>query len=162
MKKVILSLALLAGFTASKAQGSLEKGKAQINAGFGLSNHGIPVVLGLDYAVTKAITIGAEVSYRSYKNSGYNFGITSICANANYHFDEILDMPKKWDIYAGLNIGYIIWNTPNNYIGSYSSGLGLGGQIGGRYFFTNRIGANLEVAGGNTISGGKVGLTFKL
>lgn len=162
MKKVILSLALLAGFTASKAQGSLEKGKAQINAGLGFSSWGIPVYAGFDYAVSKNITIGAEGSYRSYDNIGYKFSIIGVSGNANYHFNELFDLPKKMDLYAGLNLGYYIYNTPNGYGGASLSAFGISGQAGFRYFFTNKIGGNLEFGGGNATSGGKIGLTFKL
>jgi hypothetical protein len=71
-------------------------------------------------------------------------------------------MPKKWDFYAGLNIGFYVWSSPNDYKGSNSSGLGLGAQIGGRYYLSNKVGLNLELGGGNAFSGGKFGLTFKL
>ena len=39
----------------------------------------------------------------------------------------------------------------------------LGFQIGGRYYFTNKVGINLEFGGGhNTLSGGKIGISIKL
>jgi hypothetical protein len=40
------------------------------------------------------------------------------------------------------------------------SGLGLGAQIGGRYFFKDNFGLNLEFGGGNALSGGKFGITY--
>jgi len=40
--------------------------------------------------------------------------------------------------------------------------MGRGAQIGGRYYFTQKVGINLELGGGNAFSGGKIGLTFKL
>lgn len=129
MKKAILSLALLAGFTASKAQGTLGKGNAQLNAGVGLSSWGIPVYVGFDYGVHKDITIGLEGSFRSYNESWtnvkYRHSIIGISGNGNYHFNTIFDLPSKWDLYAGLNIGFYVWSSPNGYLGSRSSGLGL-------------------------------------
>lgn len=162
MKKVVLSIAFLAAITQTKAQGSLEKGRAQINAGVGISGWGIPVYAGFDYAVHKNITIGAEASFRSYDNVGYKFSIIGISGNANYHFNELINLPKEMDLYAGLNIGYYIYNTPNGYGGANLSTLGVSGQAGFRYFFTNKIGGNIELGGGNATSGGKIGLTFKL
>jgi len=40
--------------------------------------------------------------------------------------------------------------------------LGLGAQVGGRYYISNKVALNLEFGGGNAFSGGKFGLTFKL
>jgi len=40
--------------------------------------------------------------------------------------------------------------------------LGIGGQIGGRYYFTEKFGVNLEFGGGNAYSGGKLGISIKL
>ena len=74
----------------------------------------------------------------------------------------MLSIPNRFDLYAGLNLGFYVWNSPNNYTGNNSSGLNLGAQVGGRYFITSKVGLNLEFGGGNAFSGGKFGLTFKL
>lgn len=162
MKKALLSVALLAAFTQSKAQGSLEKGKAQVNVGVGFSGWGIPVYAGLDFGVHKNITIGFEGSYRSWDNIGYKFSIIGISGNANYHFNQVLNLPKEMDLYAGLNVGYYIYNTPSGYLGTSLSTLGVSGQAGFRYFFNNKIGGNIELGGGSATSGGKIGITIKL
>ncbi|WP_366185107.1 hypothetical protein [Flavobacterium ovatum] len=49
-----------------------------------------------------------------------------------------------------------------NKIYNGAENLGLGLQIGGRYFFTDRFGINLQFGGGNVTSGGKIGITYKL
>lgn len=163
MKKVLLSIALLAAaMTESKAQGSLAKGSAQINVGAGFSGWGIPIYGGFDLGVHKNITIGAEGSFRSWNNIGYKFTIIGISGNANYHFNEIFELPKEMDLYAGLNIGYFIYNTPSGYLGASLSTVGVSGQVGARYFFTNKIGGNIEFGGGSATAGGKLGLTIKL
>ena len=46
--------------------------------------------------------------------------------------------------------------------GSHTSGLGLGAQIGGRYFISRTVALNLEFGGGNAFADGKFGLTVKL
>jgi hypothetical protein len=166
MKKVILTLFWVTLTTITFGQSSLPKGNSQINGGVGLSTWGIPVYLGFDYAVHQDITIGAEASFRGYrenwKSNKYNHSIVGIAGNANYHFNTLLKIPSNWDFYAGVNLGFFIWNSPNNYPGVGSNGIGLGGQLGGRYFFSNKVGINLEVGGGNAFSGGKFGLTIKL
>ena len=74
----------------------------------------------------------------------------------------MLNIPRDWDFYAGLNVGFVSWSSPKGYGGSYNSGLGLGAQVGGRYYFNRNVGINLEFGGGNEFSGGKIGLTFIL
>jgi hypothetical protein len=166
MKKQLLILSLLLFSSIMFAQSPISKGESQINAGIGLSSWGVPVYLGFDHGVHPDITIGGELSYRSYQdnyaNVNYDHSVIGISGNGNYHFNRILEIPKKWDFYAGLNLGFYIWNSPDNYHGSHTSGLGLGAQIGGRYYFSDKIGLNLEFGGGNAFSGGKLGLTFKL
>ena len=162
---------LFIGFTAlfttsSSAQNPLSRGNWQMNVGVGLSDQGIPFYLGADYGIHQDITIGAELTYRAYRedwrNVFYQHSIFGISGNGNYHFNSLLGIPRNWDVYAGLNIGFYIWSSPNSYSGGRSSGLGIGGQLGGRYFFNNSIGVNLEFGGGNAFSGGKLGLTIKL
>ncbi len=166
MKKHLILLSFLLFTSLIFAQSPISKGETQLNAGVGLSSWGVPLYFGLDYGVHPDITIGGELSYRSfndkYSNINYDHSVIGISGNGNYHFNRILEIPKKWDFYAGLNLGFYIWSSPSNYTGSHSSGLGLGGQIGGRYFFSDKIGLNLEFGGGNAFSGGKLGLTFKL
>jgi outer membrane immunogenic protein len=165
MKKlsIIIFLSVITVFTVN-SQSPLGKGDYQLNAGIGLSGWGIPIYVGLDFGVYKDISVGIEGSFRSYNQSfigtKYNSSIFGISGNGNYHFNSILDIPGKWDVYAGLNIGYFIWTSPSNYPGNGSSGLGLGAQIGGRYFFSKNFGLNLEIGGANTFSGGKFGITY--
>jgi outer membrane immunogenic protein len=166
MKRILSVLILLVSFNAVNAQNPLVPGKTQLNFGVGLSEWGVPVYIGIDHGLSQVFTIGGELSYRSYrenwKNNTYRHGITGISGNLNYHFNQVLKMPKDFDLYAGANLGFYMWSSPDAYDGTHSSGLGLGGQIGGRYYFSNKVGINLEAGGGNAFSGGKFGLTIKL
>ena len=166
MKKQLLIISFLLFSSLIFAQSPVKKGESQLNAGVGLSSWGIPVYIGLDYGVHPDITVGGELSYRAYQdkyaNISYDHSVIGISGNGNYHFNRVLEIPKNWDFYAGLNLGFYIWNSPVDYHGSHSSGLGLGAQVGGRYYFNDKIGLNLEFGGGNAFSGGKLGLTFKL
>jgi len=146
-------------------QSPVSVGKTQLNLGVGFSGWGVPFYIGLDYGIHKDITLGGEFSYRSYRDNwnhkDYNHSIMGFSGNCNYHFNSIMRIPQNWDFYAGLNVGFYVWSSDNEYKGDHSSGLGLGAQIGGRYYFNNRVGLNLEFGGGNAFSGGKIGVSIK-
>lgn len=166
----VFCFALILSLTYSHAQAPLGKGGKQLNAGLGFSNWGIPIYAGLDFGVHPDITIGPQVSFRSYSekyrdfnNNTYNYthSIFVLSFNGNYHFNTLLNIPSQWDLYAGLTLGYYVWSSPSDYLGKRNSGIGLDGQIGGRYFFSSKFAVNLEFGGG-TASGGKIGITYKL
>lgn len=167
MKKLSIVIILVFVTLASGiAQNSTDRGNTQLNAGFGFSGWGIPVYVGLDFGVRNDITIGVEASFRSYKkdylDTYYNHTILGFSGNANYHFNRILDIPYRWDFYAGLNLGFYLWTSPTDYPGSSLSVFGLGAQVGGRYFFSDSFGINLEIGGNNAWSGGgKFGITYR-
>ena len=166
MKKYILSLAILSITSLSFSQAPINKGATQLNLGVGFSEYTVPFYIGFDHCVAKDLTLGAEASYRAYnehwKDDYYDHSILGFSGNLNYHFNSILRMPSRWDLYAGANIGFYVWNTPNGYRGNHSSGLGVGAQIGARYYFSDRLGINLEFGGANAFSGGKIGLSIRL
>lgn len=166
MKKVLLSLSLVLITSFAFGQSALYVGSSQLNLGLGLSDSGIPVYIGFDHSVARDVTLGAELSYRAYnenwQNDYYNHNIIGISGNANYHFNTIFGLSPHWDFYAGANVGFYIWTSPDGYTGNHSSSIGLGGQIGGRYYFNNSMGLNLEFGGGNAFNGGKIGLSFRL
>lgn len=141
------------------------KGDLQLNAGVGLLSVGLPLQAGLDYFVTDDISVGVEGSYErlneSFFEEKYQSTVIGIGANGNYHFNRILKIPSKWDLYAGVSVSYFIWSFDQDYLGDNSNGIGFAGQIGGRYFFTNSFGANVELGGGSSTSGVKIGVTYK-
>ena len=166
MRRILLTVILVAISAFSFSQSPLPVGHNQLNVGLGLSGWGVPFYIGIDHSVHKDISIGAELSYRNYRENWnddyYHHNIIGFSGNGNYHFNSLLNIPQKWDFYAGLNLGFFVWSSPDAYDGSNSSGLGLGAQIGGRYYFSDNIGLNIEFGGGNAFSGGKFGITFKL
>ena len=170
MKKIAFLLVMFTiGF--ANAQAPLEEGGLQLNAGVGTSGWGTPVYIGLDYGIAKNWTLGGEFSYQSYNQKAfdpydYKSTIFGIQANGNYHFNELLNIPSKWDVYGGANLNYYSWTTKydgkkvDDYDDADNFGLGL--QIGARYFFTDNFGINLQLGGGNVVSGAKLGITYKL
>lgn len=174
MKKRALTFIVILFTTITFSQ-RVAKGESQINAGLGFaSGWGVPFYGGFDYGVHEDITIGAQASFASTnKNFGFDtnnvkgtwFGLG---VNGNYHFNTLLEIPNKWDVYAGITIAYnsFSWNYPSSYPNNFktgsSSGVGIAGQVGARYYFSDKFGVNLEFGGGNVASGGKLGISFKL
>lgn len=172
MKKLILIAALGFGSTASFAQQKNQGGNGPVllNLGVGLSNWGIPVYGGIEGYIHPDFTIGGVLSYRGYRPrySGYDYrySITNISMVGNYHFNRILNIPREWDLYAGLSLGYsIVTIRRPNGAPDYNrgiDGIGLGLQVGGRYYFNNKVGLNLELGGTTALSGARFGVTFAL
>lgn len=164
MKKIALLFAVMA-FGFANAQAPLEEGGLQLNAGVGTSGWGTPVYVGIDYGIATNFTLGGELSHQSYNTAGYTSKIFGIQANGNYHFNEILEIPSEWDFYGGASISYYNWSSKLNgvkrdYEGADDIGVGL--QVGGRYFFTDRLAVNLQIGGSSALSGGKIGITLIL
>jgi len=166
VKKIIISLLFVIVTSFAFSQNNLRPGSSQLNIGLGLSDSGIPVYIGFDHSVFHDFTLGGELSYRAYnenwQNNYYNHNIIGISGNGNYHFNTLFRMPSRWDLYAGANVGFYVWISTDGYTGNHSSNLGLGAQVGGRYYFSNSFGVNLEFGGGNAFTGGKLGLSFRL
>lgn len=166
MKKFLSAISALLMLISDHAQYPLEKGRTQLNAGLGFSAWGIPVYAGFDFGIHKDMSVGIEFSYRRFsekiRSDFYNHSITGIGFNWNYHFNSVLKLDYPWNIYAGLNAGYYIWNSPNIYPGKNVNGTGLGGQLGFRYYFSKTVAFNAEGGSGTAFRGSKLGITIIL
>lgn len=166
MKKiVIIALFILqAGFI--HAQYSLAPGQGQFNAGIGASTRGIPIYLGFEYGIYQDISVGGTFSFMSYRERylwvKYNHNIFGIYGFGNYHFNTLLNIPEKYDVYAGIHLGFNISVSDKNYPGTFKSGPGVGAHVGGRMFFNDVFGINAEVDAGYYVSGARFGITMKL
>jgi len=183
MKKTLL-ITLLSAFATfyAQAQYALPVGGKQLNAGVGFSSWGIPVYVGMDFGIHKDISIGGELSFRSrsdnfngnrgyydfndnkYRDYRFDYLVFGFAFNGNYHFNYLLKIPKEWDFYAGANVGVYFVSASSTYStipASSYAGVGAGIQVGGRYYFNEKFGLNLEFGGGFPQSGGKFGITYK-
>lgn len=143
-----------------------------LTAGVGFSGWGVPVFVKYEHPVADNITLGGSLSFQNYseKYSNYKWKhtISGLNGIGSYHFNELLSIPDEWDLYAGATLGYYFWNTKYKgsgdyiYSGSGSGGLSLGAHVGARYFFSDKVGVNLEFGGGTVLAGGTLGLTFIL
>jgi hypothetical protein len=131
----------------------LNKGDKQINFGLGLDTDGLPIYAQLDFAVSPDITVSPMAAL----TAGNAYSFTTIGVHSDYHFNSLLDIPSNWDFYAGVNLGFRFYMSSHSGTGP----LDLGLQIGGRYYWNNQWGINLEFGGGAGF-GGRVGVSKKL
>ena len=176
MKKFIFTLLLIGAVGAHSAFAQAPSSK-KINAGIGVSGWGIPVFATVEIplqAENQSIVFGGSFRSKtesfSYltSSSSWRHTIIGLEGGWNYYFDDLLDVPRDFDLYGGLRLNYYIWQTKlvdnidgfnGEYTGS-SGGLGVRGVIGGRYHFKESTSLFVELGGGNMISGGRLGLSF--
>ncbi len=173
MKKIfslVLVLTLLMG-SKSFAQLKVDKGTKFINLGIGVGGYsgtsGIAFGGSADFGVAPNITVGGQVAYRSF-NYGYlgsndKINYLYFAARGSYHFNELINLSSdKVDLYAGLGLGYESVSYSNSaYSGtSFGSGIFVPFHLGGRYFFSEKLGAFAEVGSG--VAPVMLGVTFKL
>ena len=174
MKKItaLLSLLILLVFKTLFAQAPLGFDKVQFNAGFGISDQGIPVYAGMDYGLTELISFGGGVQYSAFSESWmgdeWNHSSFLVAINLNYHFDELLNIPSVYNVYAGISLGFEMISSQAereevvvDYAGDYSSSLYYSANLGGRYFFSNHFAANLQIGFGSIIIG-RIGISWLL
>jgi hypothetical protein len=145
-----------------------------INAGvgFGLLPYKLslpPISASVEYMLGKIpLSLGGYFGIAGYnEESGsytYSGTMIGIGARAAWHFNFL----ENLDTYAGLNLGWMIWNETSewNWLGSKTktdydySTFYYAFNIGARYFFTKNIGAYIEL-GYSPISVASIGLALK-
>ena len=154
MKNLITICIAVIGFQlAAYSQSPLDPGQIQANFGIGIDDQsGLPIYGGLDFGIADDWTAGAVLSFAS---SDY----VSLGANINYHFDDLLGLPPEWNVYGGANAGILFEDDDIDDSGNGNNQFGIGIQAGGRYFFNDRWGINLQVGTGKEVSDGRLGLT---
>ena len=125
----------------------LAKGQMQINFGTGFSSKGLPVYASLDIALHKDVTITPEVHMTLPLSNDDSFGGGVLC-KADYHWNYLIGIPDNWDFYAGARVGF-------GFGDDFYPDFGI--QVGGRWYWSDSWGLNLEIAGGTGF-----GLTFGL
>lgn len=166
MKKFALTICALAIVMFSFGQKTkdakpavnVDKSKLQFNIGL--------LYAGADLWFKQDITLGLEGSF------GYNYGFNHggyglrVAANGNYHFNRILQLPEKIDLYAGVSAGPCVFWDYSDIFGYYDNsnrlhlGIGLSSQVGARFKINNKMWLHVQAYGG-TFSGGTIGFTFR-
>lgn len=161
MKKIspfVFLLTLIAIPVLGRAQGQmpLAVGERQLNFGLSLNRSGIPLFIGLDFAVHPDITVGGMASFNL---DGFNY--MNLGARGDYHFNDLMEIPEQFDFYAGATLGFRLGFSGYDQE-KYGQGLILGLQVGGRYYWNNQWGVMLEGGGGILGGSGRVGVSRKL
>lgn len=159
--KLFLLLSLISGAFcfASPAQAqSLFLRKTMIaGVGIGLDGFGgLPIVGQLEFGVGPKIGIGrfgVGALGGIYFNPGATFVVVG--GQGNYHFD--IPSAPELDIYAGLNL---LIGFAGSRFGGSSTGVGLGLNVGMRYFFVPSVAGFLRLGWGLSIA--TIGIDFAL
>ena len=173
-KKVFLAvLAIVGSISIANAQEVFHKGTTAINAGVGLGSYysGLaipPLSVSLDYGVTGnmingnngSISVGGFLGYTATKKFYGDAGasIAVLGARGAFHYQ----FAPKLDTYAGLMLSYDIVSSNYDAFANYIKGSRVDWSIflGGRYFFTEKVGAFAELGYG--FYNLNLGVTFKL
>ena len=175
-KKVFLAaLALIGSVSLANAQEVFHKGTTAINAGIGLGSYysGItipPLSVSLDYGVADnlingnngSISVGGFAGYAasSHTYGAYKttFSYIALGGRGAFHYQ----FAPKLDTYAGLMVSYDIVSSNYDAFANYikTSHVDWSIFLGGRYFFTEKIGAFAELGYG--FYNLNLGVTFKL
>lgn len=178
MKKAIFIL--LAAFIAVSVNAQpFQKETTAANVGIGLGTAlgglgkarpaiGVSVDHGFwDIGGPGVISLGGYVGNTGYKytDAGYTakWNYIVVGARGAYHYNGFTEL-SNLDVYGGVMLGYNIVKYTADGAGadlanSYGSGLGLSGFVGGRWLFTENVGAYAELGYGVSVLA--VGVTFK-
>lgn len=150
MKKFTLLLSfsfLVLGLLAqNRGVAPLARGEKQLNFGAGIYNKGIPAYFSVDFALHKDVTLTPEV-HAVFPFPGEKFK-GGVMMKGDYHWNYLIGIPANWDFYAGARVGL-------SFGGDIYPDFGI--QTGGRWYWSNTWGMNLELAVGTGI-----GITFGL
>ena len=147
---IVFAALMLTGLMfAQEGKAPLSVGEKQMNFGLGFGN-GLPVYWGMDWSVHDDITVGGVAALNVD-----NFDWLSLNAKGDYHFNRIIGIPSNWDFYGGLGLGYQIPLNDGN--GGFDWDL----HVGGRWYWSDKWGLNLELGGGNGF-GTTIGVSMKM
>jgi hypothetical protein len=152
-------LAVVLFLTPRLGSAQFNKGSMLIGPHIGLAAYGGSPAFGANFEVGitepgKAgpgiIGISGRLDYWSYGFDSFDkFTWITVGVFGNYHFQ--LD-DKRWDLFAGLGLGYqnVSWSYsgPGSGIASYGSGIFFAGDAGARYFFSPGFAARAMVGFG--------------
>lgn len=142
MKNLILTFIFCISIANIQSQSFEGKGDIKINIGYELYGYGNGIKATFDYGLGRIMSIGIGSSF--YFNNDENDYF--IYARSNVHLGILLDLPCKFDIYPGIEIGYLSGGE-----------IGLSGYLGLKYFISNKVGVFTEI--GNN---GSLGLSLNI
>lgn len=144
---------LLLCVSSASAQFAPERLFVGPQAGLSIFESSIGYGAGIEYAFDKNIGAGLDVVYTGFSLGvppfEFDYSLIGALAFASYHLDL---ENKKLDPFVKLGVGYFNWDVTtsdselNNAIGaSYTSGIGVTGQLGMRYHFSDKMSAKVTL-----------------
>jgi len=130
MKNLIITFILCVSIAHVQSQSFEGKGDSKANIGFDFYGYGYGVKVTYDYGLSDVISIGAGSSF--YLNNDENDYY--LYFRSNVHLGILLDLPSQFDIYPGIELGYLS-----------RSDIGLSAYLGLKYFFSDKIGIFAEI-----------------
>jgi hypothetical protein len=171
MKKRIFITLLMVGiisvsYSQSASQSAFNKGDNLLNVGIGVNSYysgGIPIGASYEKGISDVISVGGNFDYLSTKYFTVKFTALYFGVRGSYHLKLNVD---KFDVYGGPTIGYRSFSWSSKYEGvnlggSYGNGLFVGIFIGGKYYFSEKIGVFAEL-GAIGSTNARLGVAFKL
>lgn len=142
MKKTLITLGFLLCLISVNGQSYDGKGDSKFNIGYEAYGFGNGLKASYDYGLGELFSIGAggTVYFDNEENDYFLYARTQV------HLGIAFDLPCKFDIYPGVELGYLS-----------SEKIGIAGYLGLRYFITDKIGLFAEI--GNN---GALGLSFNV
>lgn len=172
MKKWLLTLVLSSMAAVSLNAQNFVTGSSQMNLLVGLESStdvtrvpplAVNYEYGLvDWAQYGTLGVGGVLGYTSHGDKTYNTSLFLVGATCAYHYE--LSFLPQLELYTGFMLYYNnkFMNYSTSYLDksdSYSSGFDASLYLGAKYFFTDRIGANLQLGGMATFN---IGLAVRL
>ena len=160
MKKITLFFfAVFASFAMNAQNGPATSGGAGDTGARSVLNIGI---IGVSYE----IPVASQITIAPAAFTNFDLNYLTLGVKGNYYFDKLFGLPSAWDVYAGANVGFgLSLNDQLDANGNsmYASGLDLGLQVGGRWFWSPKWGLYVELGGGK-LGGGAygIGVTMKM
>ncbi|MEO9475561.1 MAG: outer membrane beta-barrel protein [Cyclobacteriaceae bacterium] len=157
MKKILMILSLVAISEMALAQH--EAGDKNLNVGLGLGSTFAsgsttipPLGASFEIGIKDEISVGGYLGYSAseLKSGGFTakYSYTIIGVRGSYHYDLLGD--PKIDTYGGLMLGYNVagvdWDGPGN--AASAGGVSYSLYVGGRYAFSDKVGAFAELGYG--------------
>jgi outer membrane immunogenic protein len=136
------------------AQSPIGQGGKQLNFGVSGNSYYVPVYVSFDFGVHPDITIGPQAGL----DLGFNY--LNLGFRGDYHFNTLMGIPSDWDFYAGATSGFSI-QLRNNSV-NVNSGFLIGLQVGGRWYWNDQWGLNVEFGGSNLFGTGRLGVSMKM
>ncbi len=173
-KNLVIALLLSLSLSVAAAEVNFQKGSQIVTPMVGITSYAIPFGVGFEYGVTENIGVSGNLMLQFWSEDwgvwGYSCTLITPSIEGAYHFTG-LDL-SKFDIYAGLGLGYSIYSwkwkdaDQGEFDGVGGSGLYLSPFAAARYYFNEKTAVMLKLyfsaTGDFDGVGAVVGVSFKL